>query len=48
VARCGLSGTLLAPPNHHSYRTRMEEIRSQRYPHMTPDEYERLFGRRAP
>jgi hypothetical protein len=40
VARCGLSRTLLGPPNHHSYKVRMEEIRAARYPHMSPAEYE--------
>ncbi|MDA0323947.1 MAG: hypothetical protein O2923_14695, partial [Verrucomicrobia bacterium] len=40
VARCGLSGTLLGPPNHHSYNIRMEEIRAARYPDLSPAEYE--------
>jgi hypothetical protein len=40
VARCGLSGVLLGPPNHHSYQQRMQEIRAERYAHMSMAEYQ--------
>ena len=39
VARCGLSGELLGPPNHHSYNTRVQEMLRTRYAHMSPDAY---------
>lgn len=38
VARCGLSGELLGPPNHHSFRVRLREMLS-RYPEMTEEAY---------
>jgi hypothetical protein len=39
VARCGLSGELLGPPNQHGYNERIQEIWSSRYPHMSRGEY---------
>jgi hypothetical protein len=39
VARCGLSGTLLGPPNHHSYEERLQELRSARFPNVPLAEY---------
>ncbi len=39
VARCGLSGELLGPPNHHSYMHRVREMIRDRYPQMTEEEY---------
>ena len=39
VARCGLSGELLGPPNHHSYATRVQEMLRTRYAHMSPEAY---------
>ncbi len=39
VARCGLSGEWIGPPNHHSYNERMEEIRSAQYPHLSQEAY---------
>lgn len=39
VARCGLTGELLGPPNHHSFNTRVQELLRTRFPQMTPDEY---------
>ena len=39
VARCGLSGTLLGPPNHHSYAERVSEIHKTRYSHLSAEEY---------
>ena len=39
VARCGLSGVLLGPPNHHGYNEKIQEIWTTRYAHMTKAEY---------
>ena len=39
VARCGLSGELLGPPNHHSFATRVREMLRTRYPHMSEEDY---------
>ncbi|NLF22624.1 MAG: hypothetical protein GX590_05620, partial [Lentisphaerae bacterium] len=39
VARCGLSGELLGPPNHHSFGLRVAEMLRDRYPQMTEEEY---------
>jgi hypothetical protein len=39
VARCGLSGELLGPPNHHSFGLRVAEMLRHRYPQMTEEEY---------
>jgi hypothetical protein len=39
VARCGLTGILLGPPNHHSYADKMKEVYSTRFPAMSLDEY---------
>jgi hypothetical protein len=41
VARCTLSGTLLGPPNHHSYNTRVKELHDARFPAMPMDVYRR-------
>jgi hypothetical protein len=41
VARCGLSGTLLGPPNHHSYTAKVQEIYRSRYAHMAFEDYSR-------
>jgi hypothetical protein len=41
VARCGLSGELLGPPNHSSYSERLRETRLAFYPEMTLSEYEK-------
>jgi hypothetical protein len=35
VARCGLSGELLGPPNHHSTEDRMREVHRRRFPEMS-------------
>ena len=40
VARCGLSGILLGPPNHHSYAGRLQEVHRTRYPGMPFDQYQ--------
>lgn len=39
VARCGLSGILLGPPNHHSYEAKAREVHRARYPNMPFAEY---------
>ncbi len=39
VAKCGLSGTLLGPPNHHSYAERVREVQASRYPGMSLEDY---------
>jgi hypothetical protein len=39
VAKCGLSGQLLGPPNHHSYAEKIHEIHYTRYPDMPLEEY---------
>lgn len=39
VARCGLSGELLGPPNHHSFATRVREMLRTRYPHISEEDY---------
>lgn len=40
VAQCGLSGTLLGPPNHHSYGQKLREIHSQLFPNMSLERYQ--------
>ncbi len=39
VAKCGLSGTLLGPPNHHSYTEAVKELHAARYAGMDLDQY---------
>jgi len=39
VGRCGLSGTLLGPPNHHSYNERIQEVHATRFGNMPLEEY---------
>lgn len=39
VAKCGLSGTIIGPPNHHSYNQRLKEIHAAKYPNMSLEEY---------
>jgi hypothetical protein len=34
VARCGLTGTILGPPNHHSYAESLRELHAARFPEM--------------
>ena len=41
VARCGLTGELLGPPNHHSYAHRVQEMLTDRFPGMSEEEYRR-------
>jgi len=39
VAKCGLSGEILGPPNLHGYDARIREMLRSRYPSMREDEY---------
>ncbi len=39
VAKCGVTGTLLGPPNHHSYAVKMQEILRGRCAGMDPETY---------
>ncbi len=39
VARCGLSGMLLGPPNHHSFNFKVHEMLRTRYPNMSEEGY---------
>lgn len=39
VARCGLSGELLGPPNHHSFNSKVHEMLRTRYPSMSEETY---------
>jgi hypothetical protein len=39
VAKCGLTGVLLGPPNHHSFGAKVQEIHMTRFPHMNLDQY---------
>ena len=39
VARCGITGTLLGPPNHNSYAEAVREIHDISCPEMSMDEY---------
>lgn len=39
VARCGLSGELLGPPNHHSFNARVQELLRTRFSNMREEEY---------
>ena len=39
VAKCGLSGEYLGPPNHHSYGVKVREMLRTRYSSMSEEEY---------
>ena len=39
VARCSLSGTLLGPPNHHSYSEKLQELHHTQFPNLSLEEY---------
>jgi hypothetical protein len=40
VAKCGVSGELIAPPNHHTYRERISELHAKHCPAMPLPQYE--------
>lgn len=39
VARCGISGEWLGPPNFHTYQTNLRRIHRERFPHMSLQAY---------
>lgn len=39
VARCGISGQLLGPPNFHAYQTEIRRIHRERFPNMPFEAY---------
>jgi len=39
VAKCGLSGMILGPPNYHDYQTKLHRLHSERFSHMPFDVY---------
>ncbi|MFK7910744.1 MAG: hypothetical protein AB8F34_09075 [Akkermansiaceae bacterium] len=39
VAKCGLSGKLIGPPNHHSYQQTLQDLHRERYGNMSLDRY---------
>lgn len=41
VAKCGLSGKWLAPPNYHSYPTAVAQMHAERFAHMSLEDYKR-------
>jgi hypothetical protein len=40
VARCGMSETLLGPPNHHTYQEKIQELHRTRFAHMSFEAYQ--------
>lgn len=43
VVRCRTGGELLGPPNHHSYNDRLLELHSERFSHLSLDEFRRTL-----
>jgi hypothetical protein len=39
VARCGLSGELLGPPNYHGYNEKIQDLWASRFSHVSKTEY---------
>lgn len=39
VAKCGLSGEVICPPNYHAFNERVLELHAARYSHMPLDDY---------
>lgn len=39
VAKCGISGTLLGPPNHHSYNETIKRLHADRFSNMSFESY---------
>lgn len=39
LAKCGLSGRILAPPNHHTYKRKLKEAHLSVCPHMPAEKY---------
>lgn len=44
VAKCGLSGVLLGPPNHNTYAERVDEVYRTSYAHLPLEEYRRQIS----
>lgn len=41
IAKCGLSGEWLGPPNYHSYPTAVAALHAERFSHMSLEDYKR-------
>ncbi|NNM30613.1 MAG: hypothetical protein HKO57_13920, partial [Akkermansiaceae bacterium] len=41
VAKCGMSGELLGPPNYHGYQAAIAALHRERFGHMSLDQYKR-------
>lgn len=39
VAQCGMSGTVLGPPNYHDYQTKLRKLHAERFSRMPFDAY---------
>ncbi len=39
VAQCGMSGTVLGPPNYHDYQTKLRKLHADRFSHMPFEVY---------
>jgi hypothetical protein len=39
IAQCGMSGTLLGPPNHHEYQSKLRELHASRFTRMPFDAF---------
>lgn len=39
VAKCGLSGAILGPPNYHDYQTKLHRLHAERFSHMPFEVY---------
>lgn len=39
VAKCGLSGVVLGPPNYHAYQSKIRQIHREKFPNMPFDRY---------
>ncbi len=39
VAQCGMSGTILGPPNHHDYQNQLRKLHAERYARMPFEAY---------
>jgi hypothetical protein len=39
IAQCGMSGTLLGPPNHHEYQSKLRELHASRFARMSFDAF---------
>lgn len=44
VAVCGLSGTILGPPNHHEYQRNIARLHQERFSHMSLERYKSRIG----